>query len=295
MSMTFDEAIARPEPRVGAWDYKSDEIRTMRVYAVGLSGASLLAVHEVATTAEREGVNDRLRERGLRIGGTHRDQEYVWALDHRSAAIWSSKGVVAQGTSTELFVGKAAIPRAQISAVETWFDPDDIGHRGVRCVRADGSTLIVVEERSDAPRIDPTYGTDSLDADLEWAYFLGQDLALWLDVPHRDQLSGKVTNEWMRTVGGHCRDLATRVERTNELGMSEPIHVSLGPFGRAADLALRFAPLPDGDRFLEVLTTSKAGTTSGRRVKQGTNAQIAVYLRQLRTPATVLTTMAELL
>lgn len=297
MTMSLNEALMRHEPRVGAWDYKSAGHRTLRVYAVGLSGAKLLAVEEVDAD-KREEINDRLRGRNVRIGGTHRDQQYVWVFDEKGAAIWSETALVAQGTSTELGIGKASVPRSQVEKVETFFDPKDLGHRGVRCVRKDGSTLVVVDERDESPRLDPTYDTGSLETDIEWAYYLGQDASLWLDVPHYDQVTDDVTNAWMRTVGAACRAVAPKVEQAPVRGSFEHIYQQIGAFGECSDLSLRFAPNPLelDKRFLEVRATSKSGkTTSGRWVKQGTNEDIAGFLRRIRTPHLVLTTMQSLL
>lgn len=297
MTMSLNEALMRHEPRVGAWDYKSAGHRTLRVYAVGLSGAKLLAVEEVADDA-REDTNDRLRRRNVRVGGTHRDQQYVWVFDEKGAAIWSETALVAQGTSTELGVGKASVQRAQVVTIETFFDKNDIGHRGVRCVRKDGGALVVVEERDESPKLDPTYDAGNLEADIEWAYYLGQDLSLWLDVPHHDQVTDDVTNAWMRTVAAGCRALAPKAEQAPVRGSFEHIDEPIGAFGECSDLSLRFAPNPlePEKRFLEVRVTSKsAKTTSGRWVKQGTNEDVASFLRRVRTPHLILTTMQSLL
>ncbi len=294
MVMTFNEALARPEPRVGAWDYQSEGSRTLKVFAVGLSGAKLLTSHEAPSVEAREPLNDRLRERGIRIGGTHRDCDLVWVMDQRGAAIWSAAGLVAQGTQRDFGVGKTTISRSKIQLVETWFDEGNVGRRGVRCVLDDGSTFLVVEENDETHRLDPTYGRDNLDRDLEWAYFLGQDIAMWLDVPHRDQMTDRVTNERSRAVAGFCHELAARVEQTQDIGRFEAITAALGTYSNATS-SLKFAPGVDerSSRALELRVT-KAGNDYSKIVKQGSNAQIAGYLRQLRTPHALLMLAYEL-
>lgn len=285
-STSLEAALALAGPRVGAWDDHSDQDRRLSIYRVGAEGAELLASEELAVDS-REDMNERLRASGIRIGGTHRDQRFVWAMDAAGATIWSDTARV-----FEILPGASM----QIVKVVTLFGPEHRGQRGVRTEKADGTSTVVVEEDDPTPSIDPTYGNDEMEADIEWAYYLGQDLAMWLDVPHVDQLSGDVTNANQRVIAEGTRTLATLATQAPGEGAFEPIDHSYGPTLDAGELILRIAPLAGDQRILELRVTPKRSQAAlTRPLKLGTNAQIAAFLRQLRTPSTVLRTMNALL
>lgn len=284
--MTIESALAQPGARVAAWDMNSDDHGMLRVYAVGPDGAKLLAEQEVAADA-REDVVEDARAKGARIGATHSWVRLVWAFDERGAAIWSNDRLVTDRVPTE-----------GVARVVTFFDESDWGHRGVKCELVGGDEVTVVEEHDPCAALDPTYGRDKLSIDLEWAFYLGRDLAMWLAVPHYDEETGWITNDDLLKVAGAARALAEQVERSPETGPFEHVHRAIGSIRKTGDLGLRFAPSPlePHRRCIEVRVTSKSGkTTSGRWVKQGSNAQIAAFLRDIRAPRTIVWTMNALL
>ena len=284
--MSLEAALTLAGPRVGAWDYQSKQHRQLKIYRVGAYSAELLATDEIALDA-REDMNERMRASGIRIGGTHRDQHFVWAMDAAAATIWSDTARI-----FEIPAGASM----QIVRVVTFFGPKHRGQRGVRTERADGTGTVVVDEDDPTPSLDPTYGNDQMEADLEWAWYLGNDLATWLDVPHFDQFSDEVTNASQRVIAEGTRALAKLVTQAQAEGVLDPIEHSYGPILDASELVLRIAPLTDDQRTVEVRVTSKKSQAAMTRpLKQGTNTQIVAFLRQLGTPGAVLRTMNALL
>jgi hypothetical protein len=283
--MTLESALRQGGPLVGAWDYQSDG--TLRIYSVS-SGAKLIESIEIGDD-KREDANEQLVGRNARIGGTHSDAfgnaKYVWAMDDR-ASIWSEK--------EQLFDFQ---PVAGFRRVSTFFDVENPGHRGVRVEWIGGASRIVVEEHDKAPRSDPTYNADNLSVDIEWAYYIGRDLAVWSSVPHYDQLTDSITNHDHLKIREAARELADEVDKTPDLGNFEPVSKTIGKVGKANDIALRYAPSPTEarSRIVDVRVQLGNGKTSERRIKQGSHNDVAAFLRRVQTPSVVLRAMNALL
>jgi hypothetical protein len=297
MSMTLAEALAQPGSKLPAWDYMSGDHSTLRVYTVGGGGAKLLATEDIAP-GEREAKAETLRERGLRIGGTYRNNPFVWVGDDKGFSVWDRDQLIADGTRTELKLPSGVVKTGDVAKVLTFYDANDRGHRGVKLQLKNGGEATVVEEHDETPRIDPTYGKDQLADDITWAWYLGQDLGNWLDVPSFDEVTEEVTNDDHRKIAAVARKLADQVEHAPATGAFEHAYLPIGKVGSSGGIEFRFAPNPlePDQRFVELRVSSKSGkTTSGRWIKQGNNKQIASFLRQIRTPYAVLRAMNDLL
>jgi hypothetical protein len=278
---TFDEALAHSNA-MAAWDYQSRGHARLCIHDVGEGGARLVACTQAEDRAETAA---RVRDKGLRLGGMHRDCAYVWVMDGAGIAIWSDKARLVNGLPGD------------VVRVKTFIGTSDAAAPGVSCEKQDGSEVVIVEERDDSWRNDPTYDRMSLDEDLEWAFYLGQDLALWLGVPHQDY-GGGIVNEDALVVRAKLHALASLVEAQPAIGEFAHVQMSLGAQGKAGDVVLRFAPNPlELDRrFVELKVSTKGGERwRGRWIAQGTNPQIAVFLRETRTPIEVLSVADGLL
>ncbi|MDQ3336173.1 MAG: hypothetical protein M4D80_13470 [Myxococcota bacterium] len=283
--MSFESALRQSGARVGAWNYNKDG--ELRVYSVGRTGAQLIEVADVPQE-EREDLNQRLLASGARIGGTHSDAfgntKYVWAIDGDGAQLWSDKAPVCHLTM-----------EISVARVRTFFDVADPGHRGVLLETHAGRDVLVVDEHDLAGKADPTYNADALSEDIEWAFYLGRDLAMWRGVPHFDQLTDAITNTDYLRIRKVAFELASDVEHTPDLGNFEQLAQSVGRVGKAADLTLRYAPHAETNlRYLEIRVTSESGKTSEQRIKQGANEEVAAFLRRVQTPSTVLKAMNAL-
>jgi len=154
----------------------------------------------------------------------------------------------------------------------------------------------LAEERHEAAKADPFYDEDKLRDDMRWAVLMGQDLAMWLGVPFTDQ-DGDTTNADQLAVHAVNRALADAITALPSTGNFEHVHQPIGQFGRFGKLQYRYAPNPMdlSKRFLELRLYTPSGKSSfARWVKQGTNDQVAAFLRFVRTPYTILFAMEEL-
>ncbi len=275
-ALTIFESVPRHSgARVGAWNYNRDG--ELRLYTVGPNGAKPLESVE-AGQHEREDVNAKLIASGARIGGTYSDAfgttKYVWAIDGDGADVWSDRGHVCHLT-IELDVAR----------VRTFFDVADPGHRGVVMEPRAGRDALVVDEHDAAGRADPTYNADSLSVDIEWAFYLGRDLAMWRGVPHYDQLTDTITNQDHLRIRKAAFELASDVEHMPDLGDFEQISKEMGRVGKAANVTLRYRPSPAEAhlRDLEIRVTFASGQTSEQRITQGTNNEAAAFLRRVQS------------
>jgi hypothetical protein len=283
-ALTFEQALGYRGRPVAAWDYGSKGHTTLNVYAVGSFKADLLASTDVAKDA-REDMNASLRERGLRIGGTHHDKKYVWVMDGEGMSVWSDETLVAGEKPTGL-----------IKQVRTFIGTGDAGRRGVACVLAGGKEAVIVEERDDSFKQDPFYDATDLDDDMEWAFYLGQDLALWLGVPHQEH-GGAIVNTNALVVRTALHELAAQVDKLPARGPFAPIERSTPAFDRTGGLTLRVSPQLDGDaRALELVAMNKTKARDGQRIlKRAGNAEVAAFLRSTRAPMDVLAHMNSIL
>jgi hypothetical protein len=80
-------------------------------------------------------------------------------------------------------------------------------------------------------------------------------------------------------------------------GTFEHVVQPIGQFGSYGKLQYRYAPNPldTAKRFLELRLFTPSGKSSWARwISQGSNEQVAAFLRHVRTPYTLLTAMEEM-
>lgn len=294
--LPFEEALARGGPLLPAWDEDDVKERTLHLCTIGSAGAAIVASADVPPPG-REAMTDRLLDRGLRIGRTYGTMPFVWVMDGLGCTLWSDKGVVAEGTRDALAIGALETPLREINYVRSFIDKADRGHRGVQIVTAAWKAVTVVEEHDRGPHLDPTYGHDNELMDSMWIHYVGTHLASWLSLAHFDE-SSQVVNEKDLAVRRGALRLASEVEEAPEsIGVAD-LTRSIGRVPPSGGLALRVAadPLQPDRRFLEVRVTTPGGkSASGRRLRQGSPARIAAFLRDAATPRAVLLAMHDLL
>ncbi|NVB77088.1 MAG: hypothetical protein HOV81_01715 [Kofleriaceae bacterium] len=280
--MTLDEALAQPGPLLPAWDYRSRDQTKLCVYRVGAEGAKKIATIDVAPD-QREETNELVRQKGFRVGGSYYD--YVWVADDQGYTAWDEKAQRADGDRDELRLSGEAIKTGEVTKIEIFVDG---GHRGVLAV-CGSRRLIVLDEHLGTQEFDLTYDPLSLADELRWAGYSAGELALWLGVQQSDE-DGRVENETLLHIHAAAGTLAERIASLPQQGEFEHAFQEIGSLDASGDVSLRFAPNPlEGHlRFLELRVKTPSGKSyKGRWLKQGTSAQIAAFLRQVRTPATI--------
>jgi len=159
-----------------------------------------------------------------------------------------------------------------------------------------GGRNVVVAEENFSVESNPTYSQSDLDWEIMWAEFLGRDLALWLLRPYFDR-HGRLTNMPQLLVYELCCKLADKVAGAVPRGEFEQVLQPLGTIEKPGNVVLRFGanPLEDEGRFVEQKVFTPSGKSwYGRWLKLGTNRQIAAYLRDVRTPATIMANARDL-
>ncbi len=268
--MTLDDALAQPGRLVAAWDYRSADRGALEVYVTSDAGARRIHREEVPPE-QRQTTSERVREKGIRLGGSNASEALVWVFDDRGFGVWSDKAALVEGSQMVIGLRGGAIKARDIKKVMT-------SGRGVRCELATGSEVPFVDEQ----RADPT-----------WAAELGVDFAMWLGVAHVDA-NGHVTNAHELEVRTQCRALADAIDKLPTTGAFEHVIHVVGTFAPRGKLQFRYAPNPldETKRFLELRLHTPTGKSSWAKwVGQGTNEQVAAFLRQLRTPFVILVHM----
>jgi len=285
--MTLDELLAGPGPLLPAWELNDRTVHTVRVHRIGSEGAALVGRADV-DPKEVEVTNNKLQDRGLRVGNAY--YGFVWVIDDAGFGVWSKTAQLAEGTRDDVRIGSETLRAGDIKRVETFVDPENWGHRGVRVDTGDRS--VVVAEENFSVENNPSYSAMDLDMEIMWADFLGRDIALWLGLPYADR-HGKVTNKPQLDVYTACCGLADKLRA----GEFEFVFHSVGSSDGSGEVVLRLAPNPLEEqlRFIELRVHTASGKSwYGRWLKIGTNAQIAKFLRNVRTPALIMLTTPEL-
>ncbi len=286
--MTLDELLAKPGPLLPAWELNDRIVHTVRVHRIGSAGAALVGRTDVDPN-EVEVTNNKLQDRGLRVGNAY--YSFVWVIDEAGLSVWSKTAQVAEGTREDVLLGSELLRAGDIKRVETFVDPENWGHRGARVDT--GNRSVVVAEENFSVANNPEYSAMDLDTEIMWADFLGRDIALWLGVPYADR-HGKITNKPQLDIYTACCGLADKLASVPERGEFDFVFHSVGESG---DVVLRLAPNPleEALRFIELRVHTASGKSwHGRWLKIGTNAQIAKFLRNVRTPALIMLTTPEL-
>ncbi len=220
--MTVDEMLAQAGPLLAAWDLHDDR-KTLRMYRVAATGASFIGRTEVAAD-DREATNTKLLDKGARIG--YVSSSFIWAIDDAGVSVWTKTEQLVEGGRDAIRVGTEMIRAGEIKRIETFVDPDNMGHRGVRL---DVGRHVVLAEENFSVESNPSYSEMDLEWELMWAEFLGRDLALWLGVPHADR-HGKVVSEPQLSIYKGCCALAEKVAAGPTTGEFDNVLESLGTF-----------------------------------------------------------------
>lgn len=274
--VTFDDAIKQPGPHAVAWEIADDT--RVGIFAVGEGGAKLLA-STTAAVGDREAINDRARAQGHRIGSCIAASGHVWVLDGDGVTVWARDRRVLGGTATNVWASGGPITFSAVTGVATTAGSHGGTSRGVACALGSVRSVHIVD-----------------DDETGFASHFARDLATWLAVPHHDE-HGQVTNADDLRLVSRCRELAQLVERAPTTGAFEQLHQVLGGFRGHGEARFRFAanPLEAQRRFLELRVSTPSGKSSlGYWIKQGTNEQIAAFLRSHLGPRTILANIDEL-
>lgn len=293
--MTLDEALGQPGRLVAAWDYRWPDRAVLGVYATSDKGAKLVHAEE-APLEQREAMSDRVRDRGIRLGGAYTYTGHVWVVDDRGIGLWNAKASLVEGSAMVIPLRGGAVKASDVAKVITFVDPNDMTHRGVRCQMANGNVATVVDEHHEAAKADPFYTNDSLLEDMRWAILLGQDIAMWLGVPHIDHESDQ-TNTRQLVVAEVSRKLAAVIAKLPADGEFEHVIEPVATFAPYGLLQYRYAPNPMDltKRFLELRLFTPSGKGSWARwVKQGTNDQVVGFLARPRTGYVMVQNMEEM-
>lgn len=195
---------------LAAWDLQDDR-KTLRTYRVSSSGAEFVERREVSPD-EREAMNKQLLDRGTRIGYAY--YGFLWMFDDGEFALWTKEAQLATGTTEELRVGEQSVRVSEINCIEVFVGPDNMGHRGVR---ADlGARTVVIAEEDFSVESNPMYDQMDLEWEINWAEFLGRDLAMWLRKAFADR-HGKVMNMAQLLIYDACCELADRITGSEEI------------------------------------------------------------------------------
>lgn len=243
-SCSFDHALDYPGTVIAAWDHQSDDAMEMRLYAVDAAGAHHLASQHTAAD-QREALLERLRERGVRVGGAWPWSGHVWLMDEAGFAVWSGTALLVDATPAALRLRDGVVLPHDVAAVVSFIDPADPSHRGVRCELVGGRSRVVAEEFA-APRQVVFDELDTFDDDVRWALYVGYGLAMWLDVPHV-RFDGGIRNGDARLVAAAARALAAAVDALPACGAFDEIVRVVGSFRQSRDLTLRVASDGESD------------------------------------------------
>ncbi len=288
---SLEEALAHPGKLVAAWDGRWPNRAVLGIYATSDSGATQIYTEEFPPE-ERQTVQHHLRDSAARIGDAYSYTGHVWALDSQGVGVWTSKASLVEGNATVLRLKSGAIKTHDVTKVLTFVDPHDTAHRGVNCQMAAG-VVTLLDERDDAETSKSFCNNDELYDDMRWAIMLGHDVAMWLRVPHVDQ-DGDVTNASELEVAKAADGLADTIEKLPPTGEFEDVLQLIGTFGSIGPVQFRLAPGDLTGRFLELRLFAKQGPTTARRIEQGTNEQLAAFLRDVRTPGVIMDHMDEM-
>ncbi|HEY1959880.1 MAG TPA: hypothetical protein VGH28_29935 [Polyangiaceae bacterium] len=185
--MNLERALAMPGPLVAAWEaWTARPDRRLLVFSLQPKPARLALVAVPET--ERAAMSSDLRQRGIRVGIWVPHSEYFWCDDDQGFDLWSSSRLELEGKHGNLQLADGRrVSAASVASVASFVD-EDMVHRGVRLELADGSSVLVAEERDPAALGDPTYNVDNFSIEAAWTDYLGAALASWLGKPHVNRL-----------------------------------------------------------------------------------------------------------
>lgn len=284
---------ALAETLVAAWDHAVTGAEVaFTIHGVSDAGARPLGTTEVGKP-RRAAIIAAMRRRQIPVGATYGASERVWTIADGEVGVWTRSARVARGTLDRLELAGGAVARAEIAAVVASVS-DDYVERAVAVERADGTRVVVADERDEIAALDPTYGRDDfVMSDARWASCLARDLAFALGVPLRDEL---FATELDVAVARALGELAAAIDRLPPTGAFEPVERAFAYHGQ--DAVVRCAPSPadpERARFVEVRVASSSGqSTSSQWIASGATAELAAAVRWPECAAQVVRTAREL-
>ena len=181
-------ATSIPVQVLAAWDLNPAKTSWLGEYVVGPSGARL-GQHRQVADAERGAVLDELAKRHVAVGATYHGGPAIWSfVDAAHGGVWSQTGQKLIGSTAEMLLGFRKVGGRDVSAVESFVDVNDLGHRGVRLLLGGQQEIVVIEQHDRAAQGQPRYDRNKAAVDGAWASALGRELAAWLNVPLQDEV-----------------------------------------------------------------------------------------------------------
>jgi hypothetical protein len=275
----FEEAVAAGGPLVAAWDYDDNDGRRLVLFKVGSSGWEKVAETEVDAPSH-EALHERLVDRGVRIGATYAGSGFVWVADDLGFGVWNE--------TSQTSSGKIASP--VVSKVHVTYTAGDPDRRAVSLELKSGGTEVLAEVRSSWPALDITYDHSNLEFETYWAHHLSLHLAIWHLVPLVNDITPYNFDRDLE-VARAARSLAKSVGQLPDIGTFDAATIqALGPSKMTRGVALAVAPEASepATRTVEVRVALLNGKTMAVGIKNGTNAQVAAFLRRVTTPTAVL-------
>lgn len=265
----FNDNLAHPGPLLAAFDFQHDGC----VLLFQVRDRSLVKLAETSTPAEeRESLVEQMLAKKVRVGATYATSGFTWAADESGMSVWHDRVLVWSRD-------KAPVDAAE---VVLFVDRLDDGHRGVRLTLSAGTTELVAEEHDPTPGLDPTYDSADLSFDSQWAFYLGEQLAIWSLAPFVDERTGK-TNQTSIVVARAGHAASDQLLR----GVRD-VTVPLGAIGRSPALALH---VPASQDKVELRIDLADGGVVPVMLKRGTPQQLAAYLRRVSTPREIVVAM----
>lgn len=184
MSLSFEDAIARPGPHFAAWDItpRGDEA-LVSIFAVDRSGGATQLASRRVRAAEKSAIDADLAAAGLAVGGYDLRCDFVWVDQPSGFTVYDNRArrVLADATHLHLLFDEV-VRRGDLARVQTFASPDMV-ERGVVGLTTSGNHVALVVEHVPSVAADPDYDHDDLLFETGWCEVVGRRIAQWADVP----------------------------------------------------------------------------------------------------------------
>ncbi|HRE89175.1 MAG TPA: hypothetical protein PK095_08545 [Myxococcota bacterium] len=189
MSVSFEDAIARSDPRFAAWDIttRGDEA-LVSIFAIDRAGGAIQLASRRVRASERSNIDKALVEAGLAIGAYDLRCDFVWVDQPTGFTVFDNRArrVLADETHVHLLFDEV-VRRSDLTQVETWAS-DDMVERGIIGVTYDGRRVPLLLDHVPAVAADPDYDRTDLRFETRWCEVVGRRLAAWADVPFHHRI-----------------------------------------------------------------------------------------------------------
>ncbi|MCP4867255.1 MAG: hypothetical protein GY898_00875 [Proteobacteria bacterium] len=188
---TVEEALATAGDKLLAWNVEPWEDQAiLGVYNVGPGEPERLA-WEGHPEAQRKSVSERLRARGLPLGGYDGERDILWSEGGDGFSLWhGEEGRVVHGSSGVLRCGpgmKRELAVGDIAKIVSYAAEDSV-ERGIQAELNDGATVDVAYEMNITAQSMIGYSRNDLLFDSSWAVHAGAALAAWAGCPFEDRI-----------------------------------------------------------------------------------------------------------